>query len=257
MVFPITGCVTLYKPNAIHSPLVKEKGDLNTGVSIGASGSGLYNLQAAYAPSDNIGIMLDGMHHKRRLSGADSSVQTLNIFFGETGVGYFSRFGDKKNGLFQCYGGAGYGKSTDKITRLHEGNDEMSAKYFNIFIQPGIALTRKNFELAFDLRANYVNLFNIRSPLYDKFEWWNTDFRSHSDTSLYFINLEPTLTMKAGGKKLKGIVQLGLTIPSVNPNSYFIVDTYSLLGFPLIKFSFGLNYYFGRFTLRPDPEHSP
>ena len=246
--FIFTGCVTLYKPNAIHSPLIKEKGDLNASASIGASGCGLYNLQAAYAISNNIGIMIDGMHHRRRLSSADSSVEKLEMFFGEAGAGYFTRFGNNKNGLFQCYSGAGYGVSKDRVTSLHRDPNEMNAKYFNVFIQPGVAFTGKNFEMAFDLRANYVNLFNIRSPLYDKFEWWNTDFRFHSDTSLYFINLEPTLTMKAGGQKLKGIVQFGLTIPSINAHSYFIVNTSSLLGIPLIKFSLGINYYFGKFT---------
>ena len=241
-----TGCVTLYKPNAVHSPLLKEKRELNTSVGLGLSGCGLYNIQAAYAISNHTGLMIDGMYHRRYSNNKESSVEKLNMFFGEAGAGYFTTLGNKKNGLFQCYSGGGYGTTTDKITNNLQNDPEINAKYFNIFIQPGLALTNTNFEIAFDLRMNYVNLFNIHAYLYDKFEWWNTDFHYYSDTSLYFINLEPTLTMKAGGKKLKGILHFGLTIPTINSHSYFLVNNSSLLGIPLIKFSVGIHYAFGK-----------
>lgn len=208
--------------------------------------SGLYNLQSAYAITNHIGIMMDGMYHNRHISSADSSVEKLNMFFGEAGAGYFSTFGKKKNGLFQCYGAGGYGVTSDKIDNTKQLYPEVNAKYLNIFIQPGLAFSNKNFELALDLRVNYINLFNIHASLYDKFEWWNTDFHYYSDSSLYFINLEPTLTMKAGGEKLKGFLQLGVTVPTINSHSYFAVNTSSMLGFPLIKFSVGINYTFGK-----------
>jgi hypothetical protein len=246
MLLIITGCVTLYKPNAIHSPMLKEKGELNTSASTGLSGCGLYNIQAAYAISNHAGVMIDGMYHNRHLNSADSSVEKLNMFFGEAGAGYFTTFGDKKNGLFQCYSGGGYGITTDKISNANQPYPEVNAKYFNIFIQPGVAFTNKNFEVSFDLRANYVRLFNIHAYLYDKFEWWNTDFKFYSDTTLDFMNLEPAVTIKAGGEKLKGVFQLGLTIPTINSNSYFDLNTSSMLLVPLIKFSVGVNYIFGR-----------
>jgi hypothetical protein len=246
MLLILTGCVTLYKPNAIHSPLLKEKGELNASASLGLSGCGLYNLQAAYAISNHTGVMIDGMYHNRHKSSADSSVEKLNMFFGETGAGYFTTFGNKKNVLFQCYGGGGYGITTDKISNANQPNPEMNAKYYNIFIQPGLAYTSKYFNVAFDLRANYIRLFNIHAYLYDKFEWWNTDFKLYSDTTLDFVNLEPAVTMKVGRGKLKGVLQLGLTIPTINSNSYFGVSTSSMLAAPLIKFSVGVNYTFGR-----------
>jgi hypothetical protein len=246
MLLFLTGCVTLYKPNAIHSPSLKEKGELNSSASLGLSGCGLYNLQAAYAISDHTGFMINGMYHNRNVSSADSSVEKLNIFFGEAGAGYFTTFGNKKNGLFQCYSGGGYGITTDRINNTNQPNPEVNAKYFNIFIQPGYAFLSKYFEVAFDLRANYVRLFSIHAYLYDKFEWWNTDFKFYSDATLDFMNLEPALTIKAGGGKLKGVLQLGLTIPTINSNSYFQVNNSSMLIAPLIKFSVGVNYTFGR-----------
>ncbi|MBK9637628.1 MAG: hypothetical protein IPO63_07360 [Bacteroidetes bacterium] len=243
-IFLFTSCVTLYKPNVIHSPLLKEKGKFNSSASLGLSGCGLFNLQAAYAVSNHTGVLIDGMYHLKNQKSDDSSVEKLKMFFGEVGAGYFTTFGDKKNGLFQCYGGGGYGSTTDRIDNSMQNYPQVNAKYFNVFIQPGVALIDENFELAFDMRANYVNLFNINAYLYDQFEWWNTDFTFGSDTTLNFLNIEPTVTMKAGTKKLKGTLQLGLTIPTVNPNSYFAVNTASFFGFPLIKISFGANYAF-------------
>ncbi len=244
--FILFGCVTLYKPNAIHSPLLKEKGELTTSASLGLSGCGLYNVQAAYGLWNHTGVMIDGMYHARHSSNADSSVENLDMFFGEAGAGYFAAFGDSKNGLFQCYSGGGYGITTDKVTTASPPDPEMNAKYFTLFIQPGMAFTRKYFELAFDMRANYVRLFKIHAYLYDQFEWWNTDFKFYSDTALYFMNLEPTVTARAGGEKWKGVMQLGVTIPAIHSDAYFKMNTSSLLIVPLFKFSIGVNYTFIR-----------
>lgn len=245
MLLSITGCVTLYKPNAIHSPMLKEKGELNSTASLGVSGCGLYNLQVAYAISSHTGVMINGMYHNRHKSSADSSVEKLNMFFGECGAGYFTSFGNNKDVLFQCYSGGGYGITTDNMNNTNQPNPEINAKFFNIFIQPGLAYTGKYFQVAFDMRANYVRLFNIHAYLYDKFEWWNTDFKFHSDTTLDFMNLEPAVTIRVGGGKLKGILQLGATIPAINSSKYIEVNTSSMYLAPLIKFSVGINYTFG------------
>lgn len=244
----LTGCVTLYKPNPIHSPLLKKEGDLNTTASIGASGCGLYNFQVAYAPTNHLGIIMDGMYHYRSLNNADSSVEKLNILFGEVGAGYFSTLGAEKNLLFQCYGGAGWGFTKDRMENTGQYNPEVTAKYNNVFFQPGVALVNPNIEMAFDIRINYVRVYDIHAYRYDQFEWWNTDYTFYSDTTLDFVNLEPSFTLKAGGEKLKGLFQLGVTVPAVNSNSYFLVNPYSLLGYPLIKLSFGISYTFGKYN---------
>jgi hypothetical protein len=246
MLFILTGCVTLYKPNAIQSPLLKEKGELNTYASLGLSGCGLYNVQAAYAIANHTGVMIDGMYHNRHKSISDSSVEKLNMFFMEAGAGYFTTFRNEKNVLFQCYSGGGYGITADKISNANQLSPEINSKYFNMFIQPGLAYIGKYFKVAIDLKVNYVHLFDIHAYLYDEFEWWNTDFKFYSDTTLDFMNLEPTTTIIVGGGKLKGVLQLGVTIPAINSNTYIEVNTSSMYLAPLIKFSVGVNYTFGR-----------
>jgi hypothetical protein len=244
MFFIFTSCVTLYKPNSIQSPMLKEKGEINTSASLGLSGCGLTNFQSAVAISNHTGIVANGMYHFRRSESADSSVEKLNILFGEVGAGYFTTNGNNSR-LFQCYGGLGYGRTSDRIVNADQPVPEVKAEYFNIFIQPGVAFINKYFKLALDLRANYVCLFNIHAYLYDRFEFWNTDFKFYSDTILSFINLEPAVTIKAGGEKLKGVMQFGLTIPTINSKSYFDVNSSSIMVLPLINFSIGINYTFG------------
>lgn len=243
--FLSTGCVTLYKPNVVHSPLLKEKGDWNTTAAIGLSGCGLLNIQSSYAVSSHAGIMADGMYHFRHFTSAGASTEKLNMFFGEAGGGYFSSFGKDNNRLFQVYSGMGYGAAYDRIDSPGESVPEASARYFNVFIQPGLGFTYKSLDLGLDLRANYVRLFEIHAYLYEQFEWWNTDFQFYSDTTLHFVLLEPALALRGGGEKWTGVFQFGLTVPAIHAHSYFMVNTSSMLAFPLFKVSLGVSYSFG------------
>jgi hypothetical protein len=241
----LTGCVTLYKPNTINSPMLKEKGELNTSASLAMSGCGLVNIQSSYAISDHMGVMLDGMYHTKQLNVTDSSVERLNILFSQLGAGFFSEFGNNNYGLFQCFGGVGYGITRDKLNNSYSINPEVSANYLNVFIQPGLAVNYYFMDIAFDLRVNYVHLFNINSYLIDPFEWWAADSKFYTDTTLNFMLLEPAMTIRVGDGKIKGLVQLGATFPIVNPDSYYNVSPNSMLLTPLFKFSFGINYTFG------------
>ncbi len=236
-----SGCITLYKPNSLHSPLLKEKGELATEAAVGISGNGLYNFQTAYAVSNHVGVLANGMYHQRKTDNQSGGYEKLNIFFAEGGVGYFSKIAENEEGLFQCFGGGGYGTSSSRISG-EASTPEVSAEFFNVFVQPGLAYIDEGYELAFDVRANYVRLFNIQAFLYDKFEWWNTDYIYTSGASLDFVNLEPAVTLKAGGERLKGILQIGAVIPTVNAKDYFHVNTSSMLLAPLMKFSVGINY---------------
>lgn len=240
-----TGCVTLYKPNSLYSPMLQEKGDGNVSASLGITGTGLMNLQGSYALTDHFGVMASGMYHNRRDDSNEESVEKLNILSGEAGAGYFQRTGANNDLLFQCFGGLGHGSSRDIITNTSQDNPEARALFYNLFFQPGLVITGRNIEVAFDLRANYVHLYNIHAYLYDQFEFWNTDFRYYSDTTISFMNLEPALTLRIGGGNLKGLIQFGAIIPAVNAESYFNVNNSSVFLIPLIKFSAGLTYTFG------------
>jgi hypothetical protein len=246
LLFLFTGCVTLYKPNTVHSPLLKEKGDFNTSASLGISGSGLYNATAAYALSDHVGVVADGMYHYRRSGNGGSTTEKLRMSFAEGGAGYFEKFGSNQNWLFQGYGGGGFGSTTDRMENALPPVPQISARYFNIFLQPGVAMTKKYLDLAFDMRINYVRLYNINASLYNEFDFWNTDFIYTADTSLDFVNLEPSVTLRVGGENVKALVQLGVIIPFINSQSYFDVNNASLFIAPLFKCSVGISFAFGK-----------
>jgi hypothetical protein len=82
--------------------------------------------------------------------------------------------------------------------------------------------------------------------MYDRFEWWNTQSGLYSDTTLNFINLEPAVTFRFGKENLKGILQMGMTIPVFNVKSYIKINTENYLLLPLIKFSVGVSYTFDK-----------
>ncbi len=240
----LSGCATLYKPNAINSPMLKEQGDFSVTTSAGSMGCGLMNLQLSVSPVRHFGLMADGMYHFRESNRNDSTADKLRIYSFDVGAGYYTMMGDSKKWMFQCYNGFGFGKSKDGIDYEYQPDPIVRARYFNVFSQPGIALTGDYFDMAIDLRINYVHMYDIYANQYEDFEWWNKDFVYHSDTTLNFVNLEPTITMRMGKGNLKGLFQLGFTIPTINADSYLLVNPESWLGYGLVKFSFGLNYTF-------------
>ena len=242
----LTGCATLYKPNAVNSPMLKEQGEFGVTTSASAIGSGLMNLQLSVSPVRHLGLMADGMYHFKQSNRNDSTADKLRIYSFDVGAGYYTMMGDSKKWMFQCYNGFGFGKSKDGIDYDYQPDPIVRARYFNVFSQPGIAMTSEYFDMAFDVRINYVHMYDIYANEYEDFDWWNSDFNYYSDTTLNFVNLEPTLTMRMGKGNLKGILQLGLTIPTINADSYLMVNPESWLGFGLVKFSFGLSYTFRR-----------
>lgn len=242
-----TGCVTLYKPSAVHSPLVSEKGQLNTSAAVGLSGTGLINLQGAYAVTNHAAIAVDGMHHLRNsnINGSSGAgKEKLRISSANASGGYFTQFGKNNTRLFQSYVGGGYGKTLDYITGTEDLRPEISANFYNVFVQPGIAWRGTHNMLAIDVRLNYVQLYNMHAYLYDSFDWWNTDFRFYNDTSIHFMNLEPAVTVQVGGKSLKGVFQVGTIIPVLNSQAYFAVNNSYLLLSPFIKISAGITFSF-------------
>ena len=245
----LSACTTLYKPNPIHSPMLTNKGEGHISTTLGISGTGLASMQAAYAVSDHIGIMTDGMFHYRETNYTDpynSGQEILKIFSGEVGIGYFEKFGVNQKQLFQIYTGGGYGTTKAKITYINEPNPVISANFYNMYIQPGVVFTGNYMDLGIDVRMNYVNLFNVNAYLYDSFDFWNTNYNFTSDSTLQFVLLEPNFTMKVGSKHLKGIFQAGLTIPIVNADGYFATNSDVFYFAPVFKLNIGVSYVFGR-----------
>ena len=241
-------CTTYYKPNAVHSPMLKQKGDGHVTAAIGGSGTGLGNLQLAYAVTDHFALMTDGMIHYRKgtyqnSSYPDKGTVVTNIYSGNLGVGYFEKFGKSGKQLIQLYGGGGYGKSYSQLFDYNPADRNVSAEFYNVFVQPGIVFTKQSIDFAVDTRINYVSLYNFNGD----FEgYYNGSDPIPDGPNVNFMLVEPTFTLKAGGKSIRGHVQGGFAIPVVNADDFanYCIDQFFID--PYFKFNLGISYYFGK-----------
>lgn len=249
-VFSLSGCTTLYKPNTVYSPMLENKGDLNITSSFSVAGSGLLNANAAYAISDRAGLMVNGMYHTYREKttywSGNSTSDDLSIYSVEVAPGYNVPLSKDGNWHMQWYGGAGWGDT--KVSGSGYNDDPTqpepyaSANFYNFFMQPGIFLSKKNIRLGFDLRANYINMYDVTAQLYERFDWWNTEYTYVNNARLGFMLLEPTVTFKVGGQNLKAIFQMGGTVPTMNADDYYAVN--SVDNALPVKMAFGVSYTF-------------
>ncbi|MEI7803108.1 MAG: hypothetical protein WCI97_10710, partial [Bacteroidota bacterium] len=100
-------------------------------------------------------------------------------------------------------------------------------------------------DVAFDVRANDVTIFNIKST---------DDFLN--DTTFNFINIEPTFTFRAGGKKLKGFFQCGVIVPVYHLEDYLFSNSSFLIG-EFFNFSIGFNVTFNLSKQKTEPTVTP
>lgn len=236
----VSSCTTLYKPSMVHSPLLKEKGELEATVAVAGSGTGAFNGQVGYALTDHWAVMGDVMFHPTTGNVDGGSKERLRMFSGSGGIGYFVK-NDKGDGLLQVYGGIGNGHTSDRITGMDQQPD-VKADYSSVFIQPGISYLGKHITVSGDLRFSHVNIYHIQAYLYEHFGWWNTEFTFKPDTTLQFGIAEPIFTFTAGGKNVKAFFQTGLTIPVWKTNSYFAVCRSSMLLVPLFRIGAGVRF---------------
>ncbi len=204
-------CAPLYVPNVINTPGLKEKGDFNTSVHVGTSG---YDLQGAYAITDNIGVMINGSYLNHT---ADSSDDYHKHIFVEAGAGYYKPIG--KYFLFDVYGGYGIGKiNSYQSVDIFES---FADTYVNrVFIQPSFGFFSPYFEIAI---APRTVIALVSQP-------------TGRQTGFF---IEPTVILKTGSSNIKVTSQLGL--------SFMLNEYYNSFLYQPFIFSIGLQYSFRSF----------
>jgi hypothetical protein len=199
-ILPLTmsSCRILYIPNTPNTPLLEEKGDLKVNLSTN-------NFQAAYAVTENIGIMANGYYNKNNwnvTSGNFDNRYSTTRFLLEGGAGYFKKIGEK--GVFETYAGAGYGNLSYDYTLFDAGiqtqNNTWDSNKMKFFIQPNIGIVSDNLEFAFTTRFVGLNFMNTLT--------------NYTDSQLAFENLtgvedrmwmfvEPGVVFRAGWAPFK------------------------------------------------------
>lgn len=147
-----------YIPNSHNVPLFKEKNEIKAAIN-GSTGDdfGGVEVQAAYSPADNIGVIGNFMHGGGGQSGFSGKGGEGTL--GELGVGYFT---SQSNFVFETYGGVGFGNVEN---RYHENDTYAGRSQFNlmrVFVQPNIGFSHDIVDIAFSTRFCYLTYNNLR-----------------------------------------------------------------------------------------------
>lgn len=198
----------LYIPNTTNAPVLLRQGDTEIGVSTGTNG---WDVQAATAITNNIGIMLNG-------SFADHTGNNRKDFnkhhFAEVGLGYtyiLNKNGDKDPEYFvSMFAGGGKGQASGSVefTEVFSSGsvrNSLKGNYSRFFIQPYVGLSQKNVDFIFSYRISRVQFSDINYDLD-----WGLAYDPKGPSSNLFY--EPTLTFKVGGERIKFFSQLGLSL---------------------------------------------
>jgi len=212
----LASCAPIYTPNIVHTPLFSEKNDADLQIGMGTSG---YDVQAAYAPTNYLGVMVNSSFQYRDVT--DTNYYHKHEFV-EAAVGYYGKIDEA--GRYECYLGYGNGEAKSYSPDFY---GLVTGSYNRFFIQPSIGAKMDVFEGAFSLRVAYVDMYKISK---------NVEYRRSELNSFYF---EPVLTAKVGYKFVKFFVQGGLSLPIENTLKY--TDSPLLLNFGL-SFSFSKAY---------------
>ncbi|MEI7803588.1 MAG: hypothetical protein WCI97_13120 [Bacteroidota bacterium] len=237
VLFLQTGCVTVYKPNTINSPELSRRHQFRGSASMGFVGCGLINAQGAYSINRKVGVTGSIMFHNKNTEYSAPSSLGLgrhNQYYADAGAGYFKTIERRKRFFIQSYGGAGLGFSDNYFSQPDADHIKTSCTYHTLYAQPGIYFTDRYYDAAFDMRITYLNLFGIHSSS-----------NLYRQQSFYFLNAEPTVTLRLGSKGFRVFMQAGYTLPILDRPNYFALNTDpDKKTQSLIKFSMGFNINF-------------
>lgn len=243
---------SVYVPNQINVPLLKEKGEVKASAS-------LSDWQAAYAVTDNFAVMANGQYIARLIRLEDDDYDddpivdpnTRGGLF-EVGAGYTKALGASKKAVVEVYGGYGFGgfKTYDVAYLMKpdsvQGFDayRLRTKFHKFFIQPSFGLSHRVVEVAVSTRFSLVAFNNVTSGslAFDGDQWARTDFQRLDGKVVPFM--EPAATFRVGFKHFKWFWQLRASVPlrTDGPEAGPTLNDY----FQPFSFNTGISLNFGK-----------
>lgn len=195
----LSSCTHYYYLPASHNiPLLSEKDQFKAMLSIGGGDDiNATELKTAYAVTDNIGVMLNGVLGY----GGENKIAYQNYGRGkgiEVGAGYFKPLPNKL--LFEVYGGLGL---SDQFHNYGDGEnfkytvDVRSAKYF---IQPALGYVTPYFDIA--ISSKFSAFVNNDISVEGQPTQYDIDELMKLQTKTNYF-LEPSITIRGGYKFIK------------------------------------------------------
>lgn len=191
--FCVTSCKpTAYVPDKLNVPMMVKANDFTGDLGIGISG---LNIQAAYSPANNFGLMAN--FNTEFVFSKEENKKYRKETFGEVGAGYYHTIG--KHFMYDVYGGGGFGQSLIVLDSSNR-SDETFVNFYRIFAQPSIGFASNIFKLNLACRLNY----------YSAFDTWGTSSAGYK-ANIFFC--EPALTAKIGFKWIMVYFQYAMSLP--------------------------------------------
>ena len=223
----ITGCSFphyYYSPNVQNVPLFTDSYELS-GLVAGSAGdvNRCLELQAGFAFPRHIALTAGFLTGGNDRSG-DGYTDFAKIRYFESSLGYYTAF--KNIGVFEIYGGFGLGSQDHTFAYseyeewfywsvVPDGKADLTFSKF--FIQPNIGIKEKWIEGAFSCRVGLLNFdrIHISNSVYH-FDEVNMLIENRSPWLI-----EPTFTLRAGSKAVKGQIQCVLSKTLTEPDLKF------------------------------------
>lgn len=226
----VFGCGSVYRPNSINAPLIKEKNELQANVTAGSSGA---EGQLVYSPINRLVFSANVVFDQSKARVMDtlhqikSAKSNFENYYGEGAVGYFFKKEGKYTMNFGSFIGGGMGSLNSYTNAWTYPNDQrFTSKYHSIFIQPYAVGGNDKVELFAGVKVRLVNYGIMK---------FSNGFTYKNNTYDSFI--EPAVGFKAGQGKFKFTGQMGYSIPDNLAHSY---------NFQRWIFAFGFHLNFNR-----------
>jgi hypothetical protein len=223
----IHACAPVYNPNAVHTPLYTQKGEMHAATYLGTQG---FDTYVSYSPWDHwaFGAAVS-------IQEKEDSTFASSRNYGELAVGYYLY--EESVGRIDLFAGIGTGTATSFVGRNETSYaygrgwlKEFSGSFNRFFIQGSVGLPVKTsdawfgireFESGVVVRASAINFYSI----------------SYSDRPAEFIDnvfFEPIFFMRSGWKHVKLELQAGVSFPLAERVAYDWQLVHVALGFHVV-----------------------
>jgi hypothetical protein len=193
---------TLYVPNTINAPLLKERGEVKINVNSN-------ELQADVAVTNHLALMANG-YYKDYKNGNYEHKGGM----GEAAIGFYKPMLEDPF-ILEVFAGAGLG-NVSKSEMLGSGAETRAASFeahaSRYFVQPEVGYAGKAFDIALTSRFTFLKYNDFTSNNYTT-EELATDFLNDGYlTKHMFAFTEPAVTVRLGWKWIKLQGQYGMAI---------------------------------------------
>ena len=201
-----------YSPNTPNAPMLSQKGEVKLNGAIGFGANSEYTsgeLQLAYAPAKNFGLLLNGFTAAKSEE-TDDALEKGKGSYAELAPGFFTPISSNAKWRAELFAGLG----TGSVSNNYGGSSSSKVGITKAFLQPAIGFKSKHFEAAFVPKISFVHWKVQEDRINEARDSYDKQDLNRIRENPRFTTFEPSLILRAGGENIKG--QFGLTLSNLN-----------------------------------------